>query len=236
MAKEKHYHTLYAHQDLEQQHPYYLDRASKDIVEVLGIRSGESVLDMCAAPGGKAICIANALKGSGSLWVNDKERSGRLARVMRGFFPDQDIRITGHDARTMGLKNPTRFDAILLDAPCSSEWHWLKDPELLAHWRPTRPKRLAIDQYAMLASALKLLKVGGRCLYATCAINPLENEGVIAKALSRWGDKIRLDENVPSFAEGASRGFYVLPDRSTGGPLYGCLLWKVHDGIDAAEA
>ena len=226
LLREKNYLAVHSYCAENDQTPYYMDQASHTIISVLAIKKGEDVLDMCAAPGGKSMVIANALQGTGSLWVNDKERHGRLNRVIKQFFPGQPIRITAKDGRTMGQIYPERMDAILIDAPCSSEWHWLKEPEMLNHWRPTRAKRLAIDQYALLASALMLLKIGGRCLYVTCAINPHENESVIKKALKRWGDAIQVDNTVPHFAEPCEYGFYILPDVAIGGPLYGCLLWR----------
>lgn len=207
--------------------PYYLDKASYEIVKVLGLLKGESVMDMCAAPGGKTLAMLETLGSDGQLWANDKERHARLHRVLGNYYPGHNFRVTGKDGRTLGLKTTERFDAVLLDAPCSSEWHWLQDAELLKHWRPTRAKRLAVDQYALLASALMLLKDNGRCLYLTCSINPLENECIIEKAIKRWGDKITVDTEVPAHAEPARVGFYFLPDVSVGGPLYGCLLRRV---------
>lgn len=229
LLRDKNYVALHSYYASEGQDPYYLDIASRDIIEVLQVQQDESVLDMCAAPGGKSLVLLDKLKGTGALWSNDKERHARLRRVLQYYYPQDALRITAKDGRSLGQKCAERFDAILVDAPCSSEWHWLKEPKLLEHWRPTRSKRLAIDQYALLASALTLLKIGGRCLYVTCAINPMENDKVIEKALARWGDAIEVDPVVPSYAEASGRGFYVLPDRSIGGPLYGCLLWRRAD-------
>lgn len=228
---EKNYDGLYAYCDEEREaSPYYLDRVSRWVAEHLQVREGERVLDMCAAPGGKGMVLLNALKGTGFYWGNDKERYARLSRVMRPIYPSDTFKLTSYDGKVMGIKSSEVFDAILVDAPCSSEWHWLKDASLLQHWRVTRPKRLAIDQYALLASALMMLPPGGRVLYVTCAINPLENQGVIKKALKRWNGKITVDSAIPSFAEDAGIGFYCLPDKGYGGPLYACLIHRNEQG------
>ena len=225
LFNDKEYTAMRAYNN-QVQEPYFMDHASVKVASLLNVTAGESVLDLCAAPGGKSMVLLNQLQGQGSFWANDKERYSRLANVLRTWYPEEKIRLSGWDARTMGQRCSERFDAILLDAPCSSEWHWLKDEKLLMHWRITRPKRLAINQYALLASALTLLKIGGRCLYVTCAINPMENQQVIQKALKRWGSKISIDQTVPAFAEAADPGFYCLPDSKSGGPLYACLLWR----------
>lgn len=225
LLAEKTYAAIHSYHDHSgQSEPYYLDQVSVLVAEHLAVKEGESVLDMCAAPGGKAMVLLNQLKGTGFYWGNDKERYARLSRVIRPNYPEGTFKLTSYDARLMGIKGSEKFDAILLDAPCSSEWHWMKDPKLLSHWRMTRPKRLAVDQYALLASALMMLKPGGRVLYVTCAINPYENQGVIEKALKRWKGKIAVDDFVPSFAESSGIGFYCLPDRGPGGPLYACLI------------
>lgn len=230
LMADKVYNAIYPYCDvLNESDPYYMDVASVKVAQYLAVKPGEKVLDMCAAPGGKAMILLNQLQGKGVYWANDKERYDRLVRVIQPLYPAGSFKLTSFDGRSMGLRTHEKFDAILLDAPCSSESHWMKKESLLSHWRITRPKRLAIDQYALLASALMMLPVGGRVLYATCAINPYENQGVIQKAQKRWGDKIKVDVNRPDESEDAGVGFYFLPDRGYGGPLYACQLWRVGD-------
>lgn len=225
LLQDKTYTTIYPQNDVGNK-PYYLDVASQRIADYLKVSSCDRVLDMCAAPGGKAMVLLNAMNGQGFFWGNDKERFARLQRVLSS-YPQDNKKLTAMDARTMGIKIKDKFSKILLDAPCSSEWHWLQDPSLMQCWRLSRPKRLMIDQYALLASAVMLLDVRGSILYVTCAINPYENQAVIAKAMKRLGSQIRVDDFVPDFAEDAGLGFYCLPDVGNNGPLYGCLLHKI---------
>ena len=119
-------------------------------------------------------------------------------------------------------------DAILLDAPCSSERHVIQSAQHLAMWSPSRPKRLAIEQYSLLASAFMALRKGGHLLYSTCSVNPQEDEAVVAKLFTRQNglvEEIMLDD---PRAEKREHGCIIMPDSSGGlGPLYYCLLRKI---------
>lgn len=212
------------------QKPYYLDEGSVIAVSLLPVSTGERVLDMCAAPGGKSLLLALAIGKTGSLVCNDRSstRRQRLHRVLDEHL-DPTIRslitITSHDATRWALYERDAYDAILLDAPCSSERHVLHDPKVLANWGVTRTRRLAIQQFAMLAAALDAVRIGGYILYCTCSISPLENELVIEKlAVKRAGRYCEIPCKVP-FAEPLSHGAIILPDTAHGrGPMYMCLI------------
>ncbi|MCL2320256.1 MAG: 16S rRNA methyltransferase, partial [Treponema sp.] len=114
-----------------------------------------------------------------------------------------------------------RFEAILLDAPCSSERHVIQSAKALADWTPARPRSLARRQWSLLSAAFLLLKPGGSLVYATCALSPEENDGPVSRLLSKYSDAIELDD--PDFPEGekTSYGRLILPDTSNGmGPMY----------------
>lgn len=211
--------------------PYHLDEASIVAARALGTREGDRVLDLCAAPGGKTLVLATALKGSGSLTANDRSsaRRARLRDVVNDHLSEKDranITITSHDASKWSLYERDAYDRILLDAPCSSERHVLSDEKALRNWSPSRPRRLAVNQFAMLASALEAVVAGGLILYSTCSINPLENEEVIAKLEKRRAG--RFEEVVLDEGERRSFGSIILPDASEGkGPLYMCLIRRL---------
>lgn len=211
--------------------PYYMDLSSLMTASLLPVKSGMKVLDMCAAPGGKSLVIALSLKGTGSLTSNDRspERRRRMRDVFSLCLPDDygRIRITGFNAESWGLYEKNEYDCILLDAPCSSERHVLKDQKYLSQWSPSRPKNLMISQYAMLSSALMAVKEGGHILYSTCSINPGENEGVIKKLFSRHEDEVEEIECRLDFSVRFEYGRIILPDTSSGlGPMYSCLIRK----------
>ncbi len=224
--------------------PYYMDKASILAASILPISENNSVLDMCAAPGGKTLTIALRLKGKGSLVSNDRSaaRRNRLIKVLEDCLPTEYrsiVKVTGHDSTTWSLHEKDAYDRILLDAPCSSERHVLTDPSALAQWSPNRPKQLSIQQFAMLAAALDAAKPGGYILYSTCSICALENELVIEKlSRKRAGlfeevDMLSINPELGSQSEALSHGRIVMPDTQDGaGPLYFCLIRKLEkDGI-----
>ena len=212
--------------------PYYVDEASLMTARLLPINEGMNVLDMCAAPGGKTLVLATKLNGTGSLTSNDRspDRRTRLRNSISECLLDnqkENIRVTGYDASSWGVYEQNMYDAILLDAPCSSERHVLMDPKHLSIWSPSRPKRLAILQYAMLSSALLAAKSGGYILYSTCSINPEENSGVISKLFKRHGEEIE-EIAIDLDGESLEHGKLVLPDKCGGkGPMYACLIRKL---------
>lgn len=202
--------------------PYYLDGASVRAARRLEVQPEDTVLDMCAAPGGKTLVLALALGGTGRLVSNDRsaDRRGRLKRVVDEHLPPAlkaVVTVTGYDATQWGLHEKDVYDRILLDAPCSSERHLIHSPGHLADWSPNRTKSLAQQAMAMLCGALEALKPGGRLLYSTCSISPEENEGLLARfATKRPGAWKLMEQNL------------VLPDASNGeGPLFYALIEKV---------
>ncbi len=213
------------------QAPYYMDKSSVITASLLPVTPSSTVLDMCAAPGGKSLVLALKMEGKGLLVSNDRspERRRRMRIVFDECLPPDsvEIKITGYNAESWGLYEKEVYDYILLDAPCSSERHVLGSEKYLSQWSPSRPKRLQISQYAMLSSALIALKKGGYILYSTCSINSGENEGVIKKLFSRHADEVEEVECDLEYAEKREYGAVILPDRASGlGPMYSCLLKK----------
>ncbi len=217
---------------------YFLDPASAEAAGALDIQPGMRVLDMCAAPGGKAVAMMQKFlnsypKGEMDLTLNERSasRRARLQRVLNDSIPPwsrASIKVTSHDARKWGLHEQNVYDVILLDTPCSSERHLIQEPKTLRDWSPKRSVRLALDAYAMLAAGLTALRPGGVLLYLTCALSPLENDGVIAKALQRRGTEFEvLPPPHLSGAEPSRHGCMVLPDHAGGrGPLFAARLRK----------
>lgn len=212
---------------------YYLDEASILAARSLPISDGDIVLDMCAAPGGKTLVLATSLQTKGLLISNDRssQRRGRLRKVVDHYLPEEirsRVTITSHDATKWGLYEQERYDAVLLDAPCSSERHVLQDPKALAQWSPSRTKHLAIQQFAMLAAALEAVKLGGYILYSTCSISSKENEEIIQKLEKKRDGRYEEIAIDGPFAQKLSHGSIILPDTEGGrGPLYYCLLRKI---------
>lgn len=204
---------------------YVMDGASVLAARALQVQPGECVLDLCAAPGGKALVLLESLGCDGSVTLNDRspKRTARLRAVLTGHVPESlrgNVRITTRDARRWGLREPESYDAVLLDAPCSSERHVLADARELAKWSASRVRRLAADQYALLAAAATALKPGGRLVYCTCALTSAENDEVLERLLRKGRHRLRVVRTRASFGEATRQGWQVHPDRHGYGPIY----------------
>lgn len=221
---------------------YFLDAASVVAASSLPLENAENILDMCAAPGGKTLVLASRMKSDARLTSNDRAvpRVNRLTETCNSCLPEETrkrVTVTCSDAAKMCKKQSECYDAILLDAPCSSERHVLQDEKELAKWSPARIRQVTTLQWSLLSSAYRLLKNGGFILYSTCAINEGENDKMIERLLSKFdGVRIRNDlanecnsvlgNDFPK-AVSTKYGNIILPDVSGGaGPIYFSLVCK----------
>lgn len=210
---------------------YVMDLGSVVAARALPLDGARDVLDMCAAPGGKSLVLAEEMEDGARLVLCDRspERRRRLGQVLADYLPArvrERTSLVGRDARTLGVTHRLRFDAVLLDAPCSSESHVLRDAAHLREWSSGRSERLAKDQYALLTSALLALRPGGALVYATCAISRQENDGVIERLLARGRHPARVEPARAPLGEATEHGWQILPDRDGAGPIYFALLRK----------
>ena len=205
---------------------YFLDEASLWAAQSLPINAGDQVGDLCAAPGGKSLVLALALPPGAALTCNERsvERFRRLRAVLNTHLPaniGSHITLRKEDATSWGVRAQKIFHKILLDAPCSSEGHVLSSPKHLAQWSPARIKRLAVTQFAMLASALDLCIPGGEITYSTCALLPDENDHVIAKLFKKRKGRFEVLPAQASMGESTQFGWQIWPDVCQGrGPIY----------------
>jgi 5-methylcytosine rRNA methyltransferase NSUN4 len=211
---------------------YVMDPSSVFVAQCLRLENCDLVLDMCAAPGGKTLVLAENMPDTCELWANElsSARRDRLSQVIRQYVPEsvrRRIWVKGKDGLKYGIQEPQKFAAILLDAPCSGERHLLENPRELAAWTPQRTRRLAERQYGLASSALLALREGGVLMYSTCSISPRENDEVVEKLLKK--NKARsiskFDFQFPEI-EKTEFGWQFLPDRCGFGPLYFCQLEK----------
>ena len=201
--------------------------------EALDVQSGDRVLDMCAAPGGKTLVLAPKVAPSGSLIANDRSssRRNRLHRVLDAHLP-ADVRklvtITSHDATRWCLHETGVYDKILLDVPCSSEQHVLASPSHLATWSQARSRNLATQAYAMLAGAVLVLKPGGTLVYSTCTVSNRENEEVVKRLVEKKTDLVELVQWPGTEGEWTGYGTRIWPDRIPGsGPIFFSIIRRV---------
>ena len=231
------------------QKSYFLDSASILAALCLPLQDAADILDLCAAPGGKTLVLASRMPMDAKLSSNERspQRKHRLATVVEECLPPQiseRITVSCSDGATWCTRQSECFDSILLDAPCSSERHVIADPKYLSQWSPSRIKTVAMEQWALLSSAYRLLRKGGYLLYSTCALAPQENDEMLKKLVKKFqkegSDSFEFIQPKPEFSqishcasfvlpeyEKTEYGYQILPDKANGaGPIYFSLIHK----------
>ena len=150
---------------------------------LLGVKPGETALDLCAAPGGKALQLAAA---SAALVALDRS-AARVERLKQNF---QRIRLAAEFvvADALSWHDDRPFDAVLLDAPCTATGTFRRHPDVLWASRPSDIVKLAQVQSAMLEAAAERVRPGGRLVYCVCSLEQEEGEGQIEAFLAARGD------------------------------------------------
>jgi NOL1/NOP2/sun family putative RNA methylase len=164
---------------------YYIQEPSAMTpADRLDVIPGDRVLDLCAAPGGKATALAAKLSGEGLLVANDASASRCRALVHNlELFGARNIIVTNELPQNLEKKFPAFFDKIMVDAPCSGEGMFRKEPAVIDTWSSQRVEFFAKQQRGILKSAAAMLKDGGLMLYSTCTFSPQENEGSVSFVL-----------------------------------------------------
>lgn len=174
---------------------YIQNAASWLPVLALNPKPGETILDVCAAPGGKTSHIAQVTNNEALITANDNSRP-RLLKLQRNLerLGAQHVTFTLHDAtRLTHSFTPESFDKILLDAPCSGEGMMLlDDKKSFESWSVAHIKRLQQLQKKLIVQAWQLLKPGGTLVYSTCTMAPEENEAVVDYLL-RHNEDARIE-------------------------------------------
>ena len=155
--------------------------------ENLPISPGDYVLDLCAAPGGKSTELLAKLGGTGLLHSNDISAS--RAQALR-----KNLELAGAANAFVTAESPDKlaacfhgfFDKILVDAPCSGEGMFRREPGMSTYWEEKGPEYYAPLQADILSAAVTMLKRGGCLMYSTCTFSPLENEANVLSLLDRF--------------------------------------------------
>ena len=190
------------------------DEASQLVPLLLGVKSGDSVLDLCAAPGGKTMILANLAGKDG--WVVASDIHGKRLRAMRERLREGRIENVSLVALDGGSSLPfaRKFERILVDAPCSGTGTLARNPEIRWRLRMEDLADLHRRQTALVVSALAHVAPDGALLYSTCSLEPEENESVIRDALQAAPDfqqeRVRIPQGV--LAAGISEGSLIDED------------------------
>lgn len=153
---------------------------------VLMPEKGDHVLDMCAAPGGKATAIAEQIGPDGLLVANEisSQRSKALMRNIERFGITNTV-ILNENPSNLTSAFPLFFDKILIDAPCSGEGMFRRDSNATTSWLKYGPSSTSLIQEEILEYADAMLKPGGVLVYSTCTFSEIENEKMISSFMDR---------------------------------------------------
>lgn len=160
---------------------YYIQEPSAMTpASAMDAQPGDLVIDLCAAPGGKTTQIASQLMGEGLIVTNDISPS-RVKTLNKNVQLNgiRNTLVLSEDPIKLASRWPALFDKVLVDAPCSGEGMFRKDPKLIGSWEADGPDSFIDVQRSILTSAHKLLKPGGVLVYSTCTYNIKEDEGNI---------------------------------------------------------
>lgn len=203
------------------------DAGAQLAAELLDARAAMSVLDACAAPGGKTCHILERTPDLSGLLAVDLDAT-RVSRIRDNLDRlSLNARLVTADARrTADYWDGTPFDRILLDAPCSSTGVIRRHPDIKLLRRQTDIATFAATQLEMLKACFSTLREGGRLVYSTCSLLPAENEGVVGSFLETEprARALSLANHAPGAVPG-HHGFYLLPGEAAGtdGFYYACL-------------
>ena len=184
---------------------YYLQEPSAMTpASRLPIEPGDFVLDLCAAPGGKATALGASLNDTGFLLANDISTS-RARALLRNLelFGIKNMLVTDEKPARLAQRFPAFFNKILLDAPCSGEGMFRKEEALARDWTPEKSAELSDIQKDLILKAADMLRPGGMMLYSTCTFSPCEDEEVVAYLLQERPDMELME--MPGY-EGFSEG------------------------------
>ena len=156
---------------------------------VAGIKPGDKVLDLCAAPGGKSTQAASYLQGEGLLVSNDFSAS-RVKALQKNIEVSgiDNVLITNEDPKNLSKVYIEYFDKIIVDAPCSGEGMFRRDSAVFRAYLGRGPEFFTGLQVSILNEAAKMLKPGGTLVYSTCTYSKVEDEGSLSEFLENHPD------------------------------------------------
>ncbi len=195
------------------------DEAAQIVCSMLGLSKGERVLDACAAPGGKSAHMAELTGDSGEVLA--VEMDGRRADTLRENMSRmgyRSVKVMNADITAMDKAGQGPFDAVMVDAPCSSLGVLRRNPDIKGRRQERDLALHAVRQLSILSASAQFVRPGGRLLYCTCSTESEEGEQVVEKFLRRRSD------------------FYIIDDApvSGGGTLTDGVFrsWPHRDGMD----
>ena len=219
---------------------YYVQEAASQFVGCLlqGVpTSGARILDLCAAPGGKTTLYASLVGRGGLVVANeiDRRRASVLADNVRKWGTGNVVVTTCEPHAVCDCE--AWFDVVAVDAPCSGEGMFRKDPAARGEWSENNVRQCAARQDDILREAWRALRLGGTLIYSTCTFNRDEDEGSLERMLAWAGDEVAAPYPVdvdPAWGivegeVGPFRTFRFFPHRTVGEGFFAAVARKAPD-------
>lgn len=219
---------------------YYVQEAASQFVGCLlqGVpTSGARILDLCAAPGGKTTLYASLVGRGGLVVANeiDRRRASVLADNVRKWGTGNVVVTTCEPHAVCDCE--AWFDVVAVDAPCSGEGMFRKDPAARGEWSENNVRQCAARQDDILREAWRALRPGGTLIYSTCTFNRDEDEGSLERMLAWAGDEVAAPYPVdvdPAWGivegeVGPFRTFRFFPHRTVGEGFFAAVARKAPD-------
>lgn len=182
---------------------YFQEPSAMSAVSALPINENDYVLDLCAAPGGKSTQAGALLSKNGLIVANEiiKNRANILSDNIERFGLTNAI-VTNESPQKLAEKFPHFFDKIIVDAPCSGEGMFRKEPQAADGWSIEHTRSCALRQRHILDSAMKMIKNNGYIVYSTCTFAPEENEQICAYLLENYNVELVNPPSLSMLSEG----------------------------------
>ena len=202
------------------------DPAARLVSLAAGVRPGDRVLDVCAAPGGKSFSSAFAMEDRGEI-VSCDLHENKLKRVREGAerLGLTCIRTAAADGRVFRPEWEDAFDAVLVDAPCSGLGIIRKKPDV-RYKKPDELFALPVIQRAILDNAARYVRPGGTLVYSTCTVLPEENEGVSDSFLAEHPEFCRAPFALPAPVGETAGDVTLWPHRHSTDGFYICRMTR----------
>jgi 16S rRNA (cytosine967-C5)-methyltransferase len=167
------------------------DEGSQLLAQIVGAKRGEMVVDFCAGAGGKTLALGAAMRNTGRLYafdVSEKRLAKLKPRLARSGLSNVHPVVIAHENDAKIKRLAGKIDRVLVDAPCSGLGTLRRNPDVKWRQTPESLVELNAKQTSILAGAARLVKPGGRLVYATCSLLDEENDAIVAQFLAQYQD------------------------------------------------
>lgn len=219
---------------------YFQEPSAMCVAEWLPLCDDAKILDLCAAPGGKTTHIGARMKNKGLLVANEiiSKRAAILSENVERMGLTNTI-VTNETPSHLAEKFEGFFDGIIVDAPCSGEGMFRKEPQAVDEWSVNHTLSCAVRQRNILDDAYKMLRCGGYIMYSTCTFSYDENEAVVKYMTDKYNMELCPIPGLDMLSQGIGDGMEncrrVFPHKNKGEGHFTALLRRTEENETATE-